>query len=172
MIEVSDEETNELEETKIKFIKQCKKFDEKNKGYISLDKILFAFKKTDNEFKSFTKQEMLDMLTKINMCDEIDDSIWIDATNHSKLNYEDFINGVLFIAENDLEFCPDCWAINKNCDRNCPSYEYKSRKKSYSSRNSYSRNSSSSCFRCGRTGHYANSCYAKSHKNGYKINKN
>ena len=150
--------------SKIKFIKQCKNFDEKNKGYISLDKILFAFKKTDNEFKSFIKQEMLDMLTKINMCDEIDDSIWIDTSNHSKLNYEDFINGVIFIADNDLKFCSDCWAINNKCDKSCPSYEYKPRKKSYSSRKP-----KSSCFRCGRSGHYVNSCYARTHRNGYEI---
>jgi predicted GIY-YIG superfamily endonuclease len=153
-----NEGEDELDEIKIKFIKQCKKFDKNKTGCISINNILTAFKKTDIDFKSFTKQDILDMLTKINICEEIYDSIYIDTSNHSKLIYEDFINGVIFIIDNELEFCSDCWALNKNCDRNCPSYEYKSRKKV-------------SCFRCGRAGHYANSCYADWHKNGVKIHK-
>ena len=40
------------------------------------------------------------------------------------------------------------------------------------SRTNQKTNKKNTCYRCGRPGHYATSCYAKTHINGYSLNNN
>jgi predicted GIY-YIG superfamily endonuclease len=59
----------------------------------------------------------------------------------------------------ECEKCNKEFETEKECEKHVASCK---RKDTYV-------NSSSGCYRCGRTGHYANDCYAKKHAKGYSI---
>jgi hypothetical protein len=68
------------------------------------------------------------------------------------IGYEYFIDGLLYVLKNDPKICDKCDYEMKIC--NCPKYK---------------KNNTSTCYRCGRKGHFADNCYASKHVKGYYL---
>jgi predicted GIY-YIG superfamily endonuclease len=65
--------------------------------------------------------------------------------------------------ESEVEYETDIWECS-HCPKQFTSYKAAERHENACGGQSYS-----ACYRCGRTSHYANNCYAKSHVDGYEL---
>jgi hypothetical protein len=87
------------------------------------------------------------------------------AKNCSDYSEEDIANECSDYSEEDIVWC--CEYCDKEFeDENKCIYHEKNCRRKNTYKNSYS---STNCFRCGRDGHYATSCYASKHIKGYYL---
>ena len=136
-----------LNKLKIKFINICKKYDKMNNNIIQGVEIVEALKMTDKTF-NFQLTNVYGICQKINQCDN---NIHISSYKNG-INYIDFCDGLLYIIKNDPVICDICNQESCNC---------KKKKSNKPNKNN--------CFRCGRSGHYASDCYAKTTITGDEI---
>lgn len=75
-----------------------------------------------------------------------------------------------------IDTCPGYFANKveqKHTDKNIKKYGYanvRGGKYTNSTTLKKTKPKTNTCYRCGRTGHYTNNCYAKTHISGYKLN--
>ena len=135
-----------LDKIKIKFIDICKKYDKMNTNIIQGTEIIEVLKMTDKTF-NFTLTNIYGMCQKINQCDN---DIHITSYRNG-INYNDFVDGLLYIIKNNPIICDTCDQESCYCD------------------NKKSKNNKNKCTRCGRNGHSSIDCYAKTTISGDKI---
>jgi len=68
----------------------------------------------------------------------------------------------------ECEFCGKEFMEEKQCEKHI---KYCNKKKNYDSDCDSDNDDNDCCYRCGREGHYASSCYASKHINGYYLKK-
>jgi len=145
--EDSDEELD-LDSLKTEFLSLCnKEFKGNTEKILSGDTLVKIFKKLgDFDLK----------LTNIyGLCQTINSIMHLTPIPDYRngINYLNFIDGFIYIIENNPQICgrceqEPCCCRNKNSGYN----------KKYT------------CYRCGRSGHFADSCYAQKHVKGYYLN--
>ncbi len=132
-----------LDKLKIKFINICKKYDKLNNNIIRGTEIIEALTITDKTFdfkltNTYGTYYFDKICQIINKCDH---EIRIKSYRNG-INYVDFIDGLLYIIKNNPIICDIC--EQEYCY--CKKIKIKPK---------------NNCTRCGRSGHYANDCYAK-----------
>ena len=149
------EETDSVEDSDFKqeFINKCLKFDKYKKNTLEIEQILFILKDCLDEFDDWKLTHIRGMCQTINKSDKCK---YIPYKN-GYINYNDFIDGLLYIINNKTQYCDLCGQEGHN-DDNCHVYNKKSH---YPKKNRIKK-----CFRCGRTGHFSNKCYAKTDTKG------
>lgn len=144
---IDDDEEDE-EETinnfKCDFLKSCKKIDKDRTKIIKGENILEILNNNNYIDFNFKLSNIYGICQTINYCD-----VECKVGNYRNgINYENFIDGLLYILENDPKICDLCEMEMKDCD--C-------------------KKKSSKCYRCGRNGHFSNNCYASMHVKGYSL---
>ena len=146
--EESDNEDNFETWLKPEFIKKCKKKDITRSQILSGEEILKILKKLDKEnWGDACLTHIYGLCQTINKCD----LEYIIGEYRDGIEYETFIDGLIYVIQNDPKICDECDVEEKMCT--CRKY----------------RKNSLVCYRCGRQGHYANSCYATKHVRGHYI---
>ena len=143
---VSDDE--DLNNFKYEFLRSCKKIDKGNTKILMGDKILELF--NNNNYIDFGVLKLTNIYgfcQTINSCD-----LEYSVGGRKGIGYEYFINGLLYILKNDPQICDRCDCEMKICS--CRKYKT---------------NSNSTCYRCGRKGHYSTDCYASKHIKGHYL---
>ena len=150
----SDEECESETEDNLKnwlkpeFIKKCKKKDKTKSHKISGEEILEILKSLDREnFGDARLTNIYGLCQMINSCD----LKYTLGEYRNGIEYETFIEGLIYVIKNNPEICDVCDSEKKIC--NCIKYKKNTTK----------------CYRCGRKGHYSSNCYASKHINGYYL---
>lgn len=148
--EESDNEDNFETWLKPEFIKKCKKKDTTKSQTLSGEEILKILKKLDKDaFSEYRLTHIYGLCQTINKCDLEYSADFIEYRNG--IYYETFIDGLIYVIQNDPKICEECDLEEKICT--CRKY----------------RKNNVACYRCGRQGHYVNSCYATKHVRGHYI---
>jgi hypothetical protein len=121
---------------KIKFIDICKKYNKIN-NIMQASEIIDALKIMDKTF-DFKLTNIYGFCQKINKCDSLKPII----SYRDGINYIDFVDGLLYIINNDPVICDKCEQEECCCTKSKNIYKNK-------------------CSRCGRNGHHSDACYAK-----------
>lgn len=150
-------EDDNFDNLKFEFLKSCKRIDKQKTGYIVVDNILKVLKKIEPEaFNDYNSNNILSICFKINCCDLDEISVGLDYCNFKFLDkgieYKNFIDGLIYIIRNKPTFCNKC------------DYE-----KTICTCRKYKKNNASTCYRCGRKGHFSDNCYASKHVKGYYL---
>lgn len=136
---------DELEELKNCFLDNCEQYDTNNAKTLHAKIICNLLNDFDIFDYKIKLTNVYGLCQKINCCNLdfcIDDY-------HKCIHYESFIDGIIYILENDPQICYDCYSEKSCCScRSCKQF----------------------CTRCGRNSHYSNKCYASKHIKGYKLN--
>jgi len=127
-----------VDKLKIKFIDICKKYDKINNNIIQGSEIIDALKIIDKTF-DFKLTNIYGFCQTINKCNSLKPII----SYRDGINYIDFIDGLLYIINNNPIICKKCDQEDCYC---------KNKSKTFNK---------NKCTRCGRSGHYSNACYAK-----------
>ena len=136
----SDEE-DDLDNLKIDFIELCKSYDRTNNGTISAKNICNILSELNIDLKL---TNVYGICQTINCCNL---DFYLD--NYRKcINYEYFIEGFIYILENNPQICDLCNEEKTMC--NC-------------------RTKTKYCKRCGRNNHFSNNCFASTHIKGYLL---
>lgn len=146
--EESDSEDDLQSWLKPEFIKKCKKKDTTKCQTLSGEEILKILKKLDREnWGDARLTNIYGLCQTINGCD-LEYTI---GEYRGGIEYETFIDGLIYVIQNDPKICEECDLEEKICT--CRKY----------------RKNNVVCYQCGRQGHYANSCYATKHVRGHYI---
>ena len=135
-----------IDKLKIKFIDICKKYDKINNNIIQGSEIIDALKIIDKTF-DFKLTNIYGLCQTINKCNSLNPIF----SYRDGINYIDFIDGLLYIINNNPIICKKCDQAECYCKNES---------------NTFNKNK---CTRCGRGGHYSNMCYAKTNINKEKI---
>lgn len=129
------------------FLLSCKKIDEdKTKILIANEILNILNNNTYIDFGHLKITNIYGLCQKINKCN-LDFSI---INYRQGIKYENFIEGIIYILENDPQICDTCESEMEYCT--CKKY---------------TKNNTSTCYRCGRKGHFVDNCYASKHVKGY-----
>ena len=153
----SDDEDDNFDNLKSEFLKSCKKIDKEKNDYILVDNMLKVLKNIEPEaFNDYNSNNILNICFKINRCDLDEICIPLDYGKHKfvdkGIEYKNFIDGLIYIIRNKPTFCNKC------------DYE-----KTICTCRKYKKNNASTCYRCGRKGHFSDNCYASKHVKGYYL---
>ena len=135
-----------VDKLKIKFIDICKKYDKINNNIIQASEIIDALKIIDKTF-DFKLTNIYGFCQTINKCNSLKPII----SYRDGINYIDFIDGLLYIINNNPIICKKCDQENCYCENKSKTFN------------------KNKCTRCGRSGHYSNECYAKKNINKEEI---
>jgi hypothetical protein len=135
-----------VDKLKIKFIDICKKYDKINNNIIQGAEIIDALKIIDKTF-DFKLTNIYGFCQTINKCNLLKPII----SYRDGINYVDFINGLLYIINNNPIICKKCDQEECLCNNKLKTLN------------------KNKCNRYGRNGHYGNECYAKTNINKEEI---
>ena len=141
-----ESECDTYDNFKNEFLRSCMKLDKRKTKILMADNILNIL--NNNKFIDFGVLKLTNiygLCQTIHSCD-LDYSVG----GRQGIGYEYFIEGLIYILENDPQICDKCDYEIKICS--CRKYK---------------KSTSLTCYRCGRKGHYASNCYASSHIKGY-----
>ena len=146
--EVSDNEDDNYDNFKNEFLTSCKRIDKKKTKILMADNILKILNNNNYiDFGILKLTNIYGLCQTIHSCD-----LEYSVGGKEGIGYEYFIEGLIYILDNDPQICDKCDFEMKICT--CRQYK---------------KSSASTCYRCGRKGHYSSDCYASKHIKGYYL---
>ena len=145
----TSESDDNYDNFKNEFLRSCKKIDKGKTHILMGDNILKILNNNNNyfDFGILKLTNIYGLCQTINGCD----LEYTLGEYRNGIEYETFIEGLIYVIKNDPEICDECEMEKKIC--NC-------RK---------NKNNTLKCYRCGRKGHYSSNCYASKHVKGYSL---
>jgi hypothetical protein len=144
--EREDDNFDNFDNFKSGFLRSCKKLDKENTKILMPVNILKILNNNNYiDFGILKLTNVYGLCQTIHSCD-----LEYRVGGREGIGYEYFIEGLIYILENDPQICDKCEFEMKICC--CRKYK---------------KINASTCYRCGRKGHLSSSCYASTHIKGY-----